>query len=103
MLSQEQSELVQLIQELEPEQVHRVLEFTRKIKDGLPIDYSDHWTEEDLRDAGNELLQRLDEIDPYDWPDSERQGDESSPYRRIRRIEDSEEKSVPPSHPEGGR
>jgi hypothetical protein len=72
MLSQEQSELVQLIGELEPEKVHRVLEFTRKIKTEPPIDYSDNWTDEDLRECGNALLRHLDAVDPYEWPDSER-------------------------------
>ena len=65
MLSPEQTELVQLIQELEPEKVHQVLEFTRKVKTDPPIDYSDDWTEEDLREFSNDTLRRLDKIDPY--------------------------------------
>jgi hypothetical protein len=66
MLTREQTELVQLIQELGPEQVQRVLEFTRKVKAESPVDYSDEWSDEDLRDATNATLRRLDEIDPYE-------------------------------------
>ena len=71
MLSPEQAELLRLIQDMAPDQVHRVLEFTRKVKEEPPIDYSDDWTEEDMREASNDALCRLDEIDPYDWPDQE--------------------------------
>ncbi len=71
MLSKEQTELVELIQELGPEQVQQVLEFTRRLKTEPPIDYSDSWTEEDMREFTNEALRRLDEIDPYDWDESE--------------------------------
>ncbi len=39
-----------------------------------PVDDSDEWTEEDRREATNQSLRRLDEIDPYDWPDFEQQG-----------------------------
>jgi len=48
-----------------------------------PIDDSDEWTDEDRREATNEALRRLDEIDPYDWPDSEERMDEAEPYRRL--------------------
>ena len=70
MFSHEQTELIQLIQQLDPEQVLRVLEFTRKVKVEPPVDYSDEWTDEDLRDFANDTLRRLDETDPYDWPDT---------------------------------
>ncbi len=32
-----------------------------------PVDDSDEWTEEDMRDAANEAFQRLDKEDPYEW------------------------------------
>lgn len=67
MHSQAQTELVQLIQQLQPEQVHRVLNFARTVKAEPPVDYSDEWTEEDMRDLSNESFRRMDELDPYDW------------------------------------
>jgi hypothetical protein len=32
-----------------------------------PVDDSDEWTEEDMRDAADAVFRRLDEEDPYDW------------------------------------
>src|SRR4051812_24432574 len=70
-LSPQHQELVNLVQELSPEQVLRVLNFAQTVKTQPPIDYSDEWTEEDLRELSNEVLRRLDEVDPYDWPEDE--------------------------------
>jgi hypothetical protein len=76
MLSQQQTELVQLIQALQPKDVQRVLEFARKLQAEAPVEYTDQWTDEDLRAVSNETLRRLDEIDPYDWTETEqREGD----------------------------
>jgi hypothetical protein len=72
MLSHEQNEIVELVKVLEPDQVQRVLDFTRKVKAEPAIDYSDEWSEEDLREFSNDCLRRIDEIDPYDWPESEK-------------------------------
>ncbi len=73
MLSQEQAELFELIQNLRPDDVHRVLEYVRKMEACPAVDYSDDWTEEELRAVANESLRRLDEIDPYDWSDADQQ------------------------------
>ena len=32
-----------------------------------PVDDSDEWTEEDMRDAADAVFRRLDAEDPYDW------------------------------------
>lgn len=32
-----------------------------------PVDDSDEWTEEDMRQAADEAFRRLDQEDPYDW------------------------------------
>ena len=32
-----------------------------------PVDDSDEWTEEDIRDAADEVFRRLDKEDPYEW------------------------------------
>jgi len=71
MLSQEQTELVQLIQSLPPQHVQWILEFARKLQAEAPLDYTDDWTEEELREVVNETCRRLDHVDPYDWPDTE--------------------------------
>jgi len=68
MLSPEQAELVHLIQQLHSDGVQRVLEFARKVKSEAPLEYTDDWTEEELRAMADATLRRLDEVDPYDWP-----------------------------------
>ncbi len=44
-----------------------VLELKQQHGYDEPVDDSDEWTEEDMRDAANEVFRRLDKEDPYDW------------------------------------
>jgi hypothetical protein len=44
-----------------------VLELKQKHGYDKPVDDSDEWTEEDMREAADEVFRRLDKEDPYDW------------------------------------
>ena len=64
MLTQDQRQLVEMIERLPAEKVLQVLEFTRNLQSGPPFEYSDEWTQEDLRAFSDDTFRRVQENDP---------------------------------------
>lgn len=65
------AEISLLLWYLPLEKVEQIKKLVLELKDqcgyGEPVDDSDDWTEEDMRDAADEVFRRLDKEDPYDW------------------------------------
>jgi hypothetical protein len=72
MLTQEQQELVSLVQNLDETKVRKILEYARALalKPDPTVDFADEWTEEDYKALSDDTFRRLQETDPYDWPES---------------------------------
>jgi hypothetical protein len=85
MSTTEQQEILKLLQNMDPEQVRQVRDFTLflkvRYKSPLEVDESDSWTEEDMRDATAACLRYADEAMPYE-EDQENQSKDSKPPLR---------------------
>jgi hypothetical protein len=72
MFTREQSEILQLVQDLPPAQVQAVRDFALFLKERYAkeqrIDESSAWSEEDMRDLAAAALVYADEVMPAERP-----------------------------------
>ncbi len=67
VLNEKEERLLQTIRALPPDTTDHILQWTSRLAElaaGKPIDWSDSWTDEDMRDAGAASLERFEESEP---------------------------------------
>jgi hypothetical protein len=75
MMTQQQNEIVRVLQTLPTEQVRQVLDFTlflaQRYANARPVDESTSWSEEDMRDFARASMRYAEESDPKlaEFPD----------------------------------
>jgi hypothetical protein len=76
------AEISLLLWYLPLEKVEEIKKLALQMKDQCgydePVDDSDEWTEEDMRDAADASMRYAEETAPYDWDESEAAGDDKS-------------------------
>ena len=64
MLSASEESLINIVRMLPPDEAKKVLEWARQLADlggGRPVDWSDSWSDEDLREATAASLKRFEQ------------------------------------------
>ena len=67
VLNEKEEQLVQAVRVLPPETTDQILQWASRLAElaaGRPIDWSDSWTDEDMRDATAASLRRFEDSEP---------------------------------------
>lgn len=63
VLTEKEEELISVIRKLAPQEAGKVLGWAHQLEElaqGGPVEWSDEWTEDDLRDASRAAVQNLE-------------------------------------------